>query len=270
MAVYHKHLKYHEDDITKHSLSDEERRFLSELQKELNTQDDVGQANPRFWVIKGSEKLYHVDEADGFELYDKDACEVIAGSMKDICEYINENLLEEINENRLEKEKYTVTFETLLGYDTICVSWTDEDGDEQRTGLSDLNDIQDWLSDNGYDYQVISYKIIPKIYENTMFLTQKDAEEHLRANYYHYSNDAHTYAMTSWRSPRIERLVDILQKVDWLNVVHDDMCECVLLNGHQFLHETSCGDVFDMQNGFKYCPYCGKKIKVVDDYKILN
>ena len=47
-------------------------------------------------------------------------------------------------------------------------------------------------------------------------------------------------------------------------VVSDDVCECILLNGHQFLHETSCGDVFDMQNGFKYCPYCGKKIKVVE------
>ena len=45
--------------------------------------------------------------------------------------------------------------------------------------------------------------------------------------------------------------------------VSDDVCECRLLKGHKFLHETSCGYVFDMQNGFKYCPYCGKKIKVV-------
>ena len=44
----------------------------------------------------------------------------------------------------------------------------------------------------------------------------------------------------------------------------DDVCELRLLKGHKFLHETSCGDVFDMQNGFKYCPYCGKKIKVVE------
>ena len=46
--------------------------------------------------------------------------------------------------------------------------------------------------------------------------------------------------------------------------VSDDVCECRLLNGHKFLHETSCGDVFDMQNGFKYCPFCGKKIKAVE------
>ena len=46
--------------------------------------------------------------------------------------------------------------------------------------------------------------------------------------------------------------------------VSDDVCECRLLKGYNFLHKTSCGDVFDMENGFKFCPYCGKKIKVVE------
>ena len=46
--------------------------------------------------------------------------------------------------------------------------------------------------------------------------------------------------------------------------VSDDVCEVELLRGYKFLHETSCGNVFDMQKGFKYCPYCSKKIKVVE------
>ena len=46
--------------------------------------------------------------------------------------------------------------------------------------------------------------------------------------------------------------------------ISDDVCECRLLNGYNFLFKTSCGDVFEMENGFKYCPYCGKKIKVVE------
>ena len=45
--------------------------------------------------------------------------------------------------------------------------------------------------------------------------------------------------------------------------VSSDVCECRLLNGHQFLHKTSCDNVFDMERGFKFCPFCGKKIKVV-------
>ena len=45
------------------------------------------------------------------------------------------------------------------------------------------------------------------MYPDTMFLTQKAAENHLKANYYHYSEDAHTYAMTSWRNRETE--------IDW-------------------------------------------------------
>ena len=57
-----------------------------------------------------------------------------------------------------------------------------------------------------------------------------------------------------------ERVIEIVKQDN----VSDDVCECRLLNGYKFLHKTSCDNVFDMENGFKYCPYCGKKIKVVE------
>ena len=56
-----------------------------------------------------------------------------------------------------------------------------------------------------------------------------------------------------------ERAIEIVKQ----SGVSSDACECRLLNGYKFLHETSCDNVFDMERGFKYCPYCGKKIKVV-------
>ena len=55
MAIYHKTLQYHEDTTEKRSLNDEDIKFLMELQKEMNTQDTTETAEPRFWVIKGSE-----------------------------------------------------------------------------------------------------------------------------------------------------------------------------------------------------------------------
>lgn len=67
----------------------------------------------------------------------------------------------------------------------------------------------------GYEFRTINYQLVDCIYPDTMFLTQKEAEEHLRANDYHYSSDAHTYAMTAWRAPDVERLWKILQEVDW-------------------------------------------------------
>ena len=218
MAVYHKNLKYHDDKTEKHKITDDELSFLRDLQKELNAQDILGQANPRFWVIKGTEKLYHVEEADGYELYDSDNCEVLADTTEEICNYINENLLDEINDNRREGEKFTLTYERgLFGKEVIVVEWLDNDEPdyEETKELEDLHDIKEWLSEQGYNYEVVSYKIVEKIYENTMFLTQVDAENHLRANHYHYSEDAHTYAMTAWRAPRMNKLIEILQEVEW-------------------------------------------------------
>lgn len=218
MAKYCENLKYHEDTTKKHDITKEEREFLACLQKELNTQDDFGQADPKFWVIKGSEKIYHVQEADGFELYDEESCEMLASNIKEICEYINSHLLEEINEDIPEKEQIVVTCEeSIFGEDTIVVRWKDCYGDEEERVLDDLHDIQEWLEGYGYDYKFVSYKIVPKIYGNTLFLTYADAEKHLKENDYHYSEDAHPYAMTAWRSPRMEKLIAILRKVDWTN-----------------------------------------------------
>lgn len=218
MARYHEGMRYHEDEIVKHKISLDELKFFDDLQKELNTQDHVSQADPRFWVIKGTEKIYRGDDADGFELYDPDCCDTLAEDTRGICEYINENLLQDINNERLEGEEFAVEFEEgLFGSEKIVVTWSDG-GDEEcreREELTDIDEIKTWLDEQGCNYEVISYKIIPKIYENTMFLTQKDAEDHLRSNDYHYSEDAHTYAMTAWRSPRVEMLIKILQGVDW-------------------------------------------------------
>ena len=47
--------------------------------------------------------------------------------------------------------------------------------------------------------------------------------------------------------------------------VSDDVCEWRLIKCYKFLHKTSCGNTFDMENNFKYCPFCGKKIKIVGD-----
>lgn len=216
MAKYHGSLQYHEDNIDKHKITVDEIEFLKQLQKEMNTQDHICQADPRFWVIKGTERLYHVEEPDGYELYDKYGCDTVAEDMKEIVEYIVENLLDDINKKQ--GTKYNIELNVGIFSDSILVNWTDDDGEEESEELENLQDIQNWLEGFGYDeYVIISYKYVPKIYENTMFLTQKDAEDHLRSNDYHYSSDAHTYAMTAWRSPAVEKLVNILQTVDWAN-----------------------------------------------------
>jgi hypothetical protein len=44
-----------------------------------------------------------------------------------------------------------------------------------------------------------------------MFLTKRECKEHIERNHYHYNDTVHTYAMTAWRSPQVEKLIKILQ-----------------------------------------------------------
>ena len=43
----------------------------------------------------------------------------------------------------------------------------------------------------------------------------------------------------------------------------DNVCECRQLKDYRSLFKTSCGYIF-AREGFKYCPYCGKRIKVME------
>ena len=47
--------------------------------------------------------------------------------------------------------------------------------------------------------------------------------------------------------------------------VSEDMCEHRQLEGcYNSLFITSCGYIYRMGNNFKFCPHCGKKIKMVE------
>ena len=216
MAYYHKNLKYHECKTEKHHITQEEVEFLCNLQKEMNTQDTCCQADPRFWVIKGTEeRLTEEGYGDVQILYDNDAAETVARTIEQAYEYIKEKGIEEIKEiELLDTDEYI-----KIKYDEL---WTGE----REEALTDMEEVADFLNifDDRYidrysdRYSVICVENAEKIYPDTMFLTQKEAEEHLKANDYHYSDDAHTYAMTAWRSPEVGRLWKILREVDWEDI----------------------------------------------------
>ena len=52
--------------------------------------------------------------------------------------------------------------------------------------------------------------------------------------------------------------------------ISDDVCEWMLCDGEANVYDTSCGNPHILiegtprENNYKYCPYCGKKIKVVE------
>lgn len=173
-------------------------KFLKELQHEMLTQDNVGQAAPRFWAVAGTVKEY------GYETGWQDG-----GSIKIDCETIIEDI-EEIYEYLLEHHSsipYKLEDDVISYYDSDEEEWVE---------LRELDDICEFLQEHGEDEaELIGYKEVSKVFENTMFLTNKSCKEHIESNYYHYPEDAHSYAMTAWRSPEVEKLWSILERINW-------------------------------------------------------
>lgn len=185
MAYFHK--EEHKKDVTeRRSLTDDEIKYLKELQTELNTQVVVGQAEPYYFVIKDYKKIYgdSVVNADGIcVMYDDDEpVEIYEGDFLDY------------------EDLYSVIakFFDEHGYDY-------EKNEEVYSEYGVLNCFHSKVYITEYE-EVVDYK--------NFFLTQKAAQEHLRLNYYHYSKNAHTYAMTIWRSQE-ELLFKLLKEIDF-------------------------------------------------------
>jgi hypothetical protein len=165
-------------------------QFLKELQLELLTQENDGQASPRFWTIMDYKwEVTAEGHHERISLYSPNTCESVT-----VDEYIDEIL----NGDR-----------------------RDEFNDEQIEELKDIkdyfiSDLEDWIKENDeYEYYLIYETEVPFIAWNTCFFTKEEAKRHLESNRHHYSDKAHTFAMTAWRAPKMERLIKILETFDW-------------------------------------------------------
>lgn len=213
MAKYWEHLKYHEDTVVKEILSNDDVNFLKELQKEINTEDNVGTATPRYWVIRQPERIYHLaeDEADYYVFIDEcDKYELTLEDLKDKLEYLCDDNLKSV-----EVKDGVLTFEY---FDEWLEEVEEYKVDYDNCYIDGRDKILELLES---DVSVVYYKEVDATVDNCMFLTQIDAENHLRANDYHYHEKARTYCMCGWRSPRFERLINILSKTDFDSMLED-------------------------------------------------
>lgn len=156
--------------------------FLRDLQLELNTQDDDSQAAPRFWTVG-----------------DYQCVECNDGNEERYSVYLpNAGESHEINYFLLDNEE--LAYEALEAFKEI--------------GCEDS--AHEWILeyyDDGASLHPEKKKHF--IRENTMFLTKSEAKQHIKSNHYHYTDEAHTYAMTAWRAPKVEKLLKILSEFDF-------------------------------------------------------
>lgn len=165
----------------------EDVNFLKKLQHEMLTQDNVGQAAPRFWAVMTTRKIYWVEEdIDGYEVVIDE--ERVEDTVKDILSYIKEyhaDFCEEFPDTILEWEKYKSA-------EALC----------------------NILKEEGWNIFRLPYRKTEVIAENTFFLTLAECKKHIELNSHYYVNP-HPYCMTAWRSPQVERLFQILENENW-------------------------------------------------------
>lgn len=169
-------------------MKQEDKKFLADLAKELNTQDNAATRNP-IWCIMDKETVIVPDGCGDFKIVTDGERTM---SLEDFADAIAENVPE-----LLEPEVQ----------EAICMC---DDTDELRDAL------ETYISEDPNDYCMFDARKEERICRDaTGFLTKKSAEEHLKLNAHHYTKEARAYALSAWRNPVYERLIDIIKNTNW-------------------------------------------------------
>lgn len=189
MAQYWNTTK-HEDTIKKRQLTSDDIEFLLNMQKELNTQDHLSQAHPRYWTIRDYKKIAGSDlnSPDGICIYDTNSCETV---------YEGDNLYIKDDEDKI----FNMLKEYVRSEEEL------KEALENSFYLTDVIGIIENTSLEIYDYEEYPVDI-------GMFLTHEAAIQHLKANEHNYSAKAHTYSHTALRTSE-EPLWRLLSEIDW-------------------------------------------------------
>lgn len=206
MAIFQETHPLPMDPIAKRPLTPNDIEFLKELQHELNTQDSMGNRAPRFWVIKESREacVHKDDNYDFIIITDNESGEEIQ-TMNELFDLLTRITADRSYPYLIEKnhDGNIVVTNTDTDYTDVIRSITDETA-YILNGLTGENDR--------FTTNFVSKE--PCIVPDTLFLTHRACEEHLKKYGYNYTSDAHAYAMTADRSPEFETLLNLLQRID--------------------------------------------------------
>ena len=196
----YEHTRKREDTVKKRMLTKEDIEFLKDLQHEMNTQDTLGQAEPRYWGIIETERVFNLEDGDALLINDDTGEEYL--DMEGVLPYV--------------EKVAKLTYIEGHAEHSDRGDWIDVyEGEDNVETFFDLDDVTCWLREQGERVRLTHFEDVRRINPGPIFLTHRDADNHLRLNDYHYTEDAHAYAMTAWRDPTIERLWKLLQEIDW-------------------------------------------------------
>ena len=190
----------------KRSLTQDDLVFLKELQHELNSQPTLATADPRYWAIRdyAYREATDGDDIEAVELFEYGEGEIIG-----LGEAVSRAYKAELDFGGEDHAKQWLEDNWLDLDENGCIQTR-----FTNMGISIFKGvIKEYAENNelGCVFLTKQWAIVP----DTMFLTLREAEEHLKANYYHYTAEAHTYCMHAWRSPEVAQLIKLL-----LSLIH--------------------------------------------------
>ena len=166
-------------------ISDEDSKFLEDLQHELNTQTNDGNADPVYWGVMETREVGVPDGCGDERIYLGDGgTETLEGAVAYIAEYI-------VDDEDME-------------------AWNEVD----KTNIDDVVRFCHDKLDNP-QVRIIDVAKKSEISRQTgAFLTKRACQQYIDCYGYNH-NQPHTYAMTAYRNFELERLLKILKTMEF-------------------------------------------------------
>lgn len=166
-------------------ISDEDYEFLQDLQHELNTQTNDGNADPVYWEVMETREVGVPDGCGDERIYLGSDCgtETLEGAVDCVGEYL-------VNDEDME-------------------AWNEVD----KTNIDDVVEFCREKLDMS-EVRIIDVAKMSEISRQTgAFLTKRACKEYIEKFHYNHSNPR-TYAMTAYRNFELGRLLEILKTMD--------------------------------------------------------
>jgi hypothetical protein len=169
-------------------VTQEQYNFLHELQHELLTQPTDGNADPVFWGVMEEKEIGVPDGCGEPRIYLGDG---VVNTLEEAVAYVNEWIED--------------------GDDEIKYVWSEVDKEWPE-------DVADFIKT--YIYMQCRVVWLGKKWElsdkTSAFITKRSCQEYIDRYGYNHSNP-HTYAMTAFRNPEYEKLINILKTIKFDN-----------------------------------------------------
>ena len=165
-------------------VTQEQYNFLHELQHELLTQPTDGNADPVFWGVMEEKEIGVPDGCGEPRIYLGDG---VVNTLEEAVAYVNEWI--EDGDNVI---KYV--------WDDVDKEWPEDVVDFIKTYI----DMQCRLVSVDKKWELSD--------ETGAFITKRACQEYIDKYGYNHSNP-HTYAMTAFRNPEYETLINILKTI---------------------------------------------------------